>query len=123
MLHNAILPHRPISALAAVVAIDVMGPFDWPIDWITVRAGARVAAGASNSVLIDGRGVVQGIVVEHPQLLVGSWNFCIGFELQIVGANQVVAAMLYEPYMVLNDGRLAINDGCAGDLTAPVRNR
>ena len=61
-------------------------------------------------------------MVEHPQLLVGSWNFCIGFESQIVGANQVVAAMLYEPYMVLNDGQLAINDGCAG-LTAPVRNR
>ena len=99
-----------------------MRPFDRRIDWITVRAGARVAAGAANSVLIDGRGVVQGIVVENLQLLVGSWNFGIGFEAQVVGAKQVVAAMLYEPYMVLNDRRLAIIDGCAG-LTVPVRNR
>ena len=99
-----------------------MRPFDRRVDWINVRAGARVAAGAAKSVLTGGCGVVQGIVVENLQLLVGSWNFGIGFEAQVVSANQVVAAMLYEPYMVLNDGRLAIIDGCAG-LTVPVRNR
>jgi hypothetical protein len=121
VLHNAILPHRPIAALAAEVAIDVMRPPDRPIDWITFRAGARVAAGAANSVLIDDRGVVQGIVVENPRLLVGNWSFGIGYEAQVVSANQVVAAMLYEPYMILNDGRLATIDGRA-ELAAPVRN-
>ena len=122
VLHNAILPHRPIAALAAEVAIDVIRPPDRPTDWITFHAGARVAAGAINAVVIDTNGVVQGIVVENPRLLVGSWSFGIGYEAQVVSANQVVAAMLYEPYMVLNDGRLATIDGRA-ELAVPVRNR
>lgn len=120
VLHNAILPHRPIATLAAEVAIDVMRPPDRPTRWITLRAGARVAAGPANAVLIDANGVVVEIVVENSQFLVGRWSFGIGHETRVVAANKVVGAMLYEPYMILMDGRLATVDGCE-ELAAPIR--
>lgn len=120
VLHNAIRPYRPIAALAAEIAMDVMRPSDRPDGWITFREGARAVSGRANSVSIGADGLVETIIVANPKFLAGRWNFGIGYEAPVVRATEVVAAMLYEPYMVLQDGRLSTIDGQA-ELTVPIR--
>jgi hypothetical protein len=120
VLHNAIRPHRPIAALVAEVAMDVMRPSDRPDGWITFREGTRTVSGAANSVAVGADGVVESIVVENPKFLAGRWDFGIGYETPVVGGAGLVATMLYEPYMVLKDGRLATIDG-RSELTVPIR--
>ena len=122
VLHNAIRPHRPIALLAAEIALDVMQPADRPDGWITFRQGIRVVAGPANTVTIGKDGLVEAIVVENPKFLAGRWNFGIGYETRVVRAAEAIAAMLYEPYMVLQDGRLRTIDGQA-ELAVPIRSR
>jgi hypothetical protein len=120
VLHNAIRPHRPIAALAAEIAMDILKPSDRCDGWITFRKGARALPGLANSVSVGADGLVDSITVENPRLLVGRWNFGIGYETPVVAANGAVAALVYEPYMVLEDGRLSTIDGCA-ELAVPIR--
>jgi hypothetical protein len=120
VLHNAIRPHRPIAALAAEIAMDVMRPSDRPDGWITFRKGTRALSGQANSVSIGADGFVETIIVANPKFLAGRWNFGIGYEAPVVMATEVVAAMLYEPYMVLQDGLLFTIDGRA-ELAVPIR--
>jgi len=65
-------------------------------------------------------GLVETIIVANPKFLAGRWNFGIGYEAPVVRATEVVAAMLYEPYMVLQDGLLFTIDGRA-ELAVPIR--
>jgi len=109
-----------IAALAAEVAMDVMRPPDRPDGWITFRAGTRAVSGAANSVSVDPDGLVDAIVVENPRFLAGRWDFGIGYETPVVGATGLFANLLYEPYMVLEDGRLATIDG-RSELVVPIR--
>lgn len=122
VLHNAIRPHRPLAALAAEVAMDVMRPADRPDGWITFGEGVRLIAGPLNAVDVDGDGVVKTIIVEDPRFLAGSWSLGIGYETTVLRSRRAVAAMLYEPYMVIEGGTLRSIDGQA-TLSVPIRSR
>jgi hypothetical protein len=120
VLHNAIRPHRPIAALAAEVAMDVMKPEDRPDGWITFREGVRLIPGPANAVDVDANGAVKTIVVENPRFLKGIWSLGIGYETRVLRQAQTIAAMLYEPYMVVDGGRLQSIDG-QSTLSVPIR--
>ncbi len=122
VLHNAIRPHRPLAALAAEVALDIMHPADSPDGWITFAEGVRLISGPLNAVDVDGDGTVETIIVEDPRFLEGSWSLGIGYETTVLRSAQAVAAMLYEPYMVVEGGRLLSIDG-QPTLSVPIRSR
>lgn len=120
VLHNAIHPHRPIAALATEVAMDVMRPSDRPDDWITFNEGVALSFGSSNAVVVNGSGAVTAIVVDNPNFLTGQWSLGIGYQTPVQRESDPIAIMLYEPYMVVSDGRLRTIDG-QESLSIPVR--
>lgn len=119
VLHNAIIPHQPLAGLAAHVALDVMEPQDRPDGWITFRQGTRLTAGAANAVSVNG-GLVDLFTVDNPKFLEGRWSLGIGYNTHVVAQNEPFAIMLYEPYMVVENGRLHTIDGLKM-LSVPIR--
>jgi hypothetical protein len=122
VLHNAIRPHRPLASLAAEIAMDVMLPEDHPDGWITFRKGIRLASGAVNAVDVNADGTVETIVTANPNFLKGSWSLGIGYETSVMRDAELIAVMLYEPYMVVDDGVLCTIDGQV-ELSVPIRIR
>ena len=121
VLHNAILPHRPLAMLAAEVALDAMLPPDRVEGWITVAAGARLApAGAGCWLEVDAAGQVTAIGVDRPHLLRGRWSFGIGHEPELRRDGRRIGSVLYEPYMLIEDGALRSADG-QNSLRLPIR--
>jgi hypothetical protein len=122
VLHNAIRPHRPIATLAAEVAMDIMLPEDREDAWITFRRGTPLIAGTANAVNVADDGAVASITVDNPKFLVGLWSLGIGYETQVFRTKEAPAVMLYEPYMIIQSGRLQTIDGQA-QLTVPIQLR
>jgi hypothetical protein len=122
VLHNAILPHRPIAALAAEIALDVMQPNDRPDGWITFRKGIRLFPGPVTAVNVNSDGAVEAIIVDNPKFLEGLWSLGIGYETRVLKHTRIIASMLYEPYMVVSDGILRKIDG-QSELSVPIRSR
>ena len=122
VLHNAIHPHRPLAALAAEVAIDVMLPEDRPNGWITFAEGVSLAPGPSNAIDIGANGTVERIVIRNRKFLEGRWSLGIGYETPVMREAKPVAVVLYEPYMVVDGGRLCTIDG-QSQLSVPIRSR
>jgi hypothetical protein len=120
VLHNAIRPHRPIAALASEIAMDVMQPDDRPDGWITFRAGIPLVLGAMNAVGVNSDGVVEAVIVENHRLLAGPQSLGIGFEAPVLRHAEAIGVTLYEPYMVVADGRLQTVDG-QSELSVPIR--
>ena len=121
VLHNAILPHRPLARLAAEVALDAMLPPDRVEGWITVAAGARLAPAEGACWLeVDGDGQVTTIGVDRPHLLRGRWSFGVGHEPELRRGGRRIGFVLYEPYMIIEDGVLRSADGQAS-LRLPIR--
>lgn len=120
VLHNAMLPFRPLAALAAEVALDTMQPADRPTGWVTLNRGTPLVRGIENALHVDRQGIASRIVVDNPKFLAGEWNIGIGFETPILGDAGTAAVLLYEPYMIARDGRLESVDGKDG-LVLPVR--
>jgi hypothetical protein len=122
VLHNAIHPCRPLALLAAEVAMDAMQPKDHPDGWITFREGVRLTAGPANAVHLNTSGAVESIVVENPRFLEGRWSLGIGYETGVLSRSKLIATMLYEPYMVVDGGKLCTIDGGV-TLSVPIRMR
>ena len=122
VLHNAIHPHRPLAVLAAEVAMDVMQPEDRADGWILFSAGVRLVPGPVNSVDVHTEGRVQRIIVDNTQFMDGRWSLGIGYETPVRRREERVAVVLYEPYMVVDDGRLCSIDGQTS-LSVPIRSR
>jgi hypothetical protein len=120
VLHNAIRPHRPLAALAAEVALDVMKPADRPDDWIFFHAGVNITLGSVNAVVVDARGVVELMVIDNPKYLTGSWSLGVGSETKVLRHPGAFGAMIYEPYMIVKNGRLQSVDG-QSELSVPIR--
>lgn len=120
VLHNSIMPVRPLASLAAEVALDVMAPLDEPTGWITLAKGVPVTLGSRNALVLGASGIVRQIVVEDDKFMSGEWGLGIGQETQIVMGDQSSAVMLYEPYMVVRDGQLVSIDG-AESIVVPIR--
>lgn len=122
VLHNAIHPYRPLALLAAEVAMDAMQPKDHPDGWITFREGVKLTAGPANAVHLSDDGAVESIVVENPRFLEGRWSLGIGYETGVLSRFKPIATMLYEPYMVVDGGKLCTIDGRV-TLSVPIRMR
>ncbi len=120
VLHNAIHPDRPLAFLATEVAMDVMQPNDRPDGWITFRQGVRLVPGPDNAVDVNADGAVETITIENPKFLEGRWSLGIGYETSVISRAVPIAVMLYEPYMVVDDGRLCTIDGQV-TLSVPIR--
>lgn len=120
VLHNAIHPHRPIAGLAAETVLDVMQPEDRPDGWITFSQGVRLATGADDAIEIGADGAVEQIVVRNGKFLAGRWSLGIGYRTLVTRDSAPVAVMVYEPYMVVERGRLLSIDG-RGQLSVPIR--
>ncbi len=121
VLHNAIRPFRPLASLAAEVALDEMIPDDRPDAWISFRSGVPLACGSVNAVEVDDDGTVRAIIVEDRKFLGGRWSLGMGHETRVLNRQRAIATMLYEPYMVVEDGRLRLIDG-QNLLAVPIRN-
>lgn len=122
VLHNAIHPHRPLATLAAEVAIDVMLPEDRPDGFITFVEGIALAPGVVNAVDVGDDGTVKRIVIRNRKFLAGRWSLGIGYQTRVRRGTEPIGVVLYEPYMVVDDGRLASIDGQAW-LSVPIRSR
>ncbi len=120
VLHNAIRPFRPLASLAAEVAMDEMMPDDRPDAWITFKSGVPLTTGTVNAVDVADDGSVSAIVVEDRKFLGGRWSLGMGYETRVLRRQQPIATMLYEPYMVVQDGRLLLVDG-QSLLAVPIR--
>ena len=100
--------------------MDVMEPNDRPDGWITFRRGVLLARGPVNAVDVDAAGTVEAIIVENPKFLAGRWSLGIGYETRVITRAEPIAAMLYEPYMVVDGGILRTIDG-QDTLSVPIR--
>ena len=121
VLHNAILPHRPIAALAAEVAIDVMRPPDRPtrLDHLprAARGGRRPRQRRRDRRQWRGprnRG-------REPAAARRQLEFGIGYEAQVVAATRSSRRCSTSRTWSCMTGELATIDGCA-ELAVPVRN-
>lgn len=124
-LHNAVLPHRPLAALAVEVALDAMEPDDATSGTVLLRAGAPLKLGPAPAYLVDAAGrEVTRIVVADPRYLEGEWGLGLGHAVELRGEadGRPLGRAAYEPYMVVAGGRLRSADG-AGSLPIPVRSR
>ncbi len=111
VLHNAIEPHRPIASLAASIALDVMDPIDRQDGFIHFHKGIELNLGSQTHVNIDPDGTAVSIVVRDPKFLSGEWSMGLGHHTLLMHQTKPKAIMLYEPYMVVRNGRLLSIDG------------
>ena len=100
--------------------MDVMQPGDRPDGWIIFRAGILLALGAMNAVEVSSDGVVEAVIVENHRLLAGPQSLGIGFEAHVLRHAEAIGVMLYEPYIVAENGRLRTVDG-RPELSVPIR--
>jgi hypothetical protein len=120
VLHNGIKPFRPLALLAASIAMDAMVPPDRPNGWITFRKGVPLVLGAMNAVEIGEDRCVERIILSDAKFVQGTWSLGLGYEISVLRDGKARGVMLYEPYMVVSDGRLQSLDGHA-EMTIPVR--
>lgn len=120
VLHNAIHPFRPLAALAAEVALDVMHPADTADGWIRLHEGIRLRPGRTNAVDVDADGEVETIFVEDRRFLAGLWSLGLGYETAVLRSDAPLGVMLYEPYIVIEDGLIRTVDG-KPEKMVPIR--
>lgn len=111
VLHNAILPHRPLAALAAEVALDAMRPDDRADASVELRVGAAIGLGERPRYVLDAHGRLVRIEITDPRRLSGRWSLALGWHTEIERDGRRWGHAVYEPYLVVEDGRLASVDG------------
>lgn len=111
VLHNAILPHRPLAALAAEMALDAMRPVDRVDATVPVRAGVPVSLGDRARWLLDADGRLAGVQTADPRHLAGRWSLGLGWRVEVHRGGVLWGRAVHEPYLVVEDGRLASADG------------
>lgn len=111
VLHNAILPHRGLALLAAETALAEMDPPPPPRLTVRLEAGVPLVAGLIDAVHVDERDQAVAISVSDARLLSGRWSFGLGYRASVLRGGISVAALLYEPYMLAENGRLYSIDG------------
>lgn len=119
VLHNAILPHRPLAALAAEVALDAMAPADRVDATVAMTAGVPVTLGPQPRIVLDRQGRLVRIETADPRHQTGRWSLGLGWRTEIHRAGRPWAYAVHEPYLVVEDGRLVSIDG-SSTLDLPV---
>ncbi|WP_102224902.1 DUF6963 family protein [Acidimangrovimonas sediminis] len=120
VLHNSILPDRPLAQLVAGICLDTMWPPDRADGVLALAAGVSVRVGPQNALLCDAAGTVSEILVQDPKFATGEWSLGLGHNPPVLRGGRAAGVMLYEPYLVVRDGRVASIDG-GRDLVVPVR--
>ena len=120
VLHNAIRPWRGLALITAETALNVMTPPDAADREIQLVSGIPVVPGARNGIQIDDRGISLQLSVADAKLLSGEWHVGLGPHAEILAAGKSVGVALYEPYLVIRDGRLSSIDG-TGQMSLPIR--
>lgn len=111
VIHNGILPSKPLASLAAEVAMDHMCPADAAYASIEFRTGTRLSLAESTYVEVDEHGVVAGIFVDDPLILMGTRGVGLGYKVPVVKSVHSLGHMTYEPFLLVTDGVLSQIDG------------
>jgi hypothetical protein len=113
VLHNAIRPYRSLALLVAETALDTIVPEDAPDGMVGLAAGMPIESGPENAIRVDAAFTVQSLTLSDPKYLSGRWSMGLGPMASIVMDDTVVGHVLYEPYLVIEAGRLETMDGAA----------
>lgn len=119
VLHNAILPHSGLAALAAEVVRDSMLGEGSASGRVRVTAGVAIEPGPIRALHVDAHGRVVRITLPPGHIRDQRWSFGLGYRVRVVRDEAPVGRVLYEPYMVAEHGRLVSVDG-ADALYLPV---
>jgi hypothetical protein len=122
VLHNAIRPYRSLALLVAETVLDTILPEDAPDGVVGLAAGMPIEPGPENAIRVDAAFTVQSLTLSDPRYLSGRWSLGLGPMASIVMNDTVVAHLLYEPYLVIEAGRLETLDGAAR-MEIPFRYR
>lgn len=119
VLHNAIRPCRSLALLAAETAYDVMVPPNAVVGHATMMAGVPVEPGDRNALRVDFEGRLVAVTVGNGKFTRGRWGIGLGYRVPVRYADGPVRHALYEPHLVVEDGRLVSIDG-APEFRLPV---
>ena len=70
----------------------------------------------------DRPGLVESIAVDDPKFIAGRWSLGLGHRAGTIDRTGAAGFLLYEPYMLVQDGALWSIDGQEA-LAAPIRLR
>lgn len=112
VLHNAISPAGAIAALAADIGLAVMVPERDADGDLLVTASVPVATGNTNRVVLDDNGEALRVETTDARILKGRHN-CAAIYLhsEVVAAGAVIGHTLFEPNVVVEDGRIVTLNG------------
>lgn len=119
VIHNAILPSKPLANLAAEIALDHMHPADAAHGSVHFRAGTKLSLADTNYVEIDRNNIVRQIFVDTPSILENSRSIGLGHNVAVFGPHGTTGHMTYEPFLVVIDGILSTIDGMSA-LSVPI---
>jgi hypothetical protein len=119
VLHNAIRPHRSLALYTAEIAVETLSPAAAPDGYVRLEAGTRLSIGVKSAIEIDAAAVSTRILVPDSKYLSGHWNFGIGYRVDVISRHHRIGYALYEPYMVIDEGKIVSIDGAAS-LTIPM---
>ncbi len=122
VIHNAILPSKPLASLAAEIALDHMYPADAAHGSVEFRAGTRLFLADKNYIEIDKNNIVSRIFVTNQSSLKGSQSIGLGHNIAVIDAVGATGHMTYEPFLVVIDGILASIDGLPA-LSVPINQK
>ncbi|MET0745480.1 MAG: hypothetical protein ABWY78_19065 [Microvirga sp.] len=120
VLHNAIRPYRSLALLVAETVLDTMAPTNQPDGVVGFAAGVPIAIGPESAIHVDAAFSVLSLALRDPRYLSGRWSLGLGPMAPILMNGTVVAHALYEPYLVIDAGRLETMDG-AVTMNLPFR--
>jgi hypothetical protein len=120
VLHNAILPHSGLAALAAEVVRDSMIGDGRISSHVRVTAGIAIEPGPFRGLHVDEHDRVVRITLPPGHIRRERWSFGLGYRVRVLRAGERIGRVLYEPYMVAERGRLVSVDGAAA-LDIPVQ--
>ncbi len=110
VMHNAITPVYPMADLAAQIALETLSPLYKRLSSITLQQGCEIVAGTRNMLKVDEQNRVRQVVVcQEPEDDAAVLN--LGFQPAVYREDIHIGVLLYEPYLVVDDGKLSSANG------------
>ncbi|MEM6693979.1 MAG: hypothetical protein AAF626_04880 [Pseudomonadota bacterium] len=119
VLHNAILPHKPIAELAAEVILDQMRLRGTRVHKIHVSAGLTLRFSRAPEIHVDAASRATEILHPAAQVSVEERAFGMGDSIRVVQHGKTFGWLAQEPFMILKSGVLISLDG-KQELELPV---
>lgn len=110
VMHNAITPVYPMAELAAQIALETLSPLYAHTTSIYLQEGCEIVEGFENTLRVDDQNRVRQMVVcQVPDN--GAAVLNMGFQPAVYREDIQIGVLLYEPYLVVSDGRLNSANG------------